>query len=313
MLKAVLILAFYVPATLLASPSSRCPVTENGKKPLLPLGFEVSEVTTSKNKDIYTIAPSQENPYGGAKQVWIAHKDQSGKITRIESGGETPSQKLIQYELKKRGIQLEAQLEVPKNDKKFSIPGIEDVKMAIAQPDDFSIKFGSTVEMKYSDSKCNVVEISERRYHPRDKKTDSEKLFSANKCDEIRKVYATTTDELAYCSKTKSIHSNKITQILNADPGVGGVGGGSGYAPGVGGVGGGSGEPTRDIANSGITVSNNAVATNIVSPIHLQDYLHSSANGSSESFTDLNYCDYFAPVGRYETKPIEKPGSATKQ
>jgi len=195
MLKAILILVFFVPTTLLASPSSRCPVTENGKKPLLPLGFEVSEVTTSKNKDIYTIAPSQDNPYGGVKQVWIAYKDQSGKIIRIESGGEAPSQKLIQYELKKRGIQLEAQLEVPKNDKKFSIPGIEDVKMAIAQPDDFSIKFGSMVEMKYSDSKCNVVEISERRYHPRDKKTDSEKLFSANKCDEIRKVYATTADE----------------------------------------------------------------------------------------------------------------------
>lgn len=311
MLKIALSVALFIPSILLASPTSRCPVTDGGTKPRLPMGFEVSEVSSSKSKDVYTIVPSQDNPYGGAKQIWTAYKDANGKIIRIESGGESPSQKLIQYELKKRGILLDAHVDMPKGDKKFAIPGFEDVKMAIAEPTDFNIKFGSSIEMKHNNSDCSVLEISERHYSPRDKKTVSEKVFSASKCDQVRNVYASSSDDLSYCSNAKSTHEIKISNILN-----GGVGGGGGYAPGVGG-GGGAVAVTRDIASS-VTTSNSSkptgsVSTGIITPIQLSDYLHSSASGQKGSFTDLNYCDYFAPEKQDSTKPISKPGSATIQ
>lgn len=271
------------------------------------MGFEVSNVTSSKNKDIYTIVPSQDNPYGGAKQIWTAHKDANGKITRIESGGESPSQKLIQYELKKRGMLLDAHVEIPKGDKKFAIPGFQDVKMAIAEPTDFNIKFGSSVEMKYNNSECKVLEISERHYRPKDKKTITEKVFSANKCDQVRNIYASSADDLSYCTNARNSHEVKISSILN-----GGVGGGGGYAPGVGG-GGGAVAVTRDIASSVSSIPSNVAARSLVTPIQLSDYLHSSASGQKGDFTDLNYCDYFAPT-QNSSGPLPKPpSSATRQ
>lgn len=302
MLKTLIVIITMAPSLLFASTGAHCPVEENGTKPRLPMGYEISSVSTTKDKDVYTIAPSQDNPYGGAKQVWTAYKNPQGKIIRLESGGDFPSQKLIQYELKKNGMLLNARIDAPKGNKKFSLPGVEDIKMAIAEPSDLLIQFGSSIEMKYSNSDCRVTDVAERFYQPNEKKAVSNKVFSVDKCESIRKVFATYEDDLNSCSDTKRAHQFKISKILN-----GGAGGGGGYTSGAGG---GGGSPIRDVANAS---SNSVNAERVQAPIQLSDYLYASANGISNSFDELNYCDYFAPVTNSSSTESRKPGSSTKQ
>lgn len=219
--------------------TSFCPIDQKGEiKPLY--GYEIGSVKQEKNKAIYTLVPDSKNPFGGGPLTWTAFKNKDGKIIKIESGGEKPSQKLVdfingQFEEKRKDSHLINE----KLDKPFQIPTKETVSDAIAKAEDHPIRFGRTLELSYVGNNCVVDKISDRYFDQKKKLVMHEDLFASAKCADIKKLYSKYQSDIASCNQKFAEHDSDLNKILNS------------YMLGkeTTGVGGGGGSPIRSIAS----------------------------------------------------------------
>lgn len=219
--------------------STFCPIDQKGGiKPMY--GYEVGEVKQEKGKTIYTLVPDSKNPFGGNTITWTAYRNKEGRITKIESGGDRPSQKLVdfvngQFEDKRK----DAQLINEKLDKPFQVPTKETVADAISKAEDHPIRFGRSLEMSYVGDKCVVDKISNRFFDQKKKLVVQEDLYSSANCGQIKKLYSKYQNDIASCNQKFAQHESDLNQLLNS------------YMLGkeTSGVGGGGGSPMRLIAS----------------------------------------------------------------
>lgn len=219
---------------------SLCPIDSSGK--ISPaIGYEIKEVKSTKNIDVYTLAPDSENPYGGSNLIWTAHKDSLGRIVKIESGGEKPSQKLLNFVNKKKAQDIVFE-EVAKKkiEKQFEMPTKDSFKATLSKPEDLPVKFGGAVQMTYEGKNCRVSEISDRVYDQKNKRVTESTVFSSSQCAEIRSLYTKYQSDINSCSDKFKAHEKELAAIKKP-MGV--------YARITSGVGGGGGAPIRSIAS----------------------------------------------------------------
>ncbi len=218
-----------------------CPIEKDGS--LRPgYGGKIGSIKRSADKDIYTILPSDTNPYGGNPQVWVAHKDKSGRIVRIESGGERPSEKLINFELEKRKLEKEFSHTVSqKLDKENKIPTNDSIKKIFGSPGDEPITFGKAIELYYEGDNCYVGGIKEKMFDPKFKRNMEKSTFSVDRCKAIQDLYSSVQKDMNECAGKMASHEVKLDEILNNHGGV--------ITYVTSGVGGGGGSPIRSIAS----------------------------------------------------------------
>lgn len=289
-----------------ASTDSYCPLDSTGKKITPPIGYALVTVSTSKVQDILQLQPTEENPYGGKNQIWIAHKDSQGRIVKIESGDHKPSQKVINYELKKRKHALRNSIPIKGEEGPYTVPGIKEAKMALAQPEDFPIRFGSSLEMDFSGGDCRVSKLAERYYDPKSKKNIDKLVFNSNKCDSVRDLYSKLNREINACSDKLSSYEADIISLINSDNNSINS---TAIAPGVGG---GGGAPVRSIASVSDFSKPNMYNDNYVS---MASYLTSGAYGlKSKIYREKDFCNILSPTkSSSDATAIPYPGKSSKQ
>lgn len=218
-----------------------CPISKDGK--VRPShGYKTVEIKPGKDKDVYTLAPSDNNPYGGNTQVWVAFKDKQGRVIRVESGGERPSEKLIAFEQEKRGVEKEYSNKVSNQiDSGFKVAAKESIKQIFASPQEDPILFGKAVEMYYEGDNCYVGKVKERLYDPKSKRNLEKDLFSIDRCQSIDQLYSEVKKDINECAIKSASHNSKLAEILNNH------GGQITYV--TSGAGGGGGSPIRSIAS----------------------------------------------------------------
>lgn len=220
--------------------SEFCPLDKQGK--IIPAqGYEFSSIKQQDKKEIYTLTPNQENPYGGPDQIWIISKDKSGRVTRIETGGERPSQKLIDFENKQtQNTLLQNALARKKIKSSFSLPNAEAFKLALASPEDIPVRFGSVVELDHSSGNCYVSKLAHREYDQKTKRVIESVQFSVDRCEAIKNLNQKFQKDIAECSAKYKVHEVELTSLLTKPEFIGNL---------TSGVGGGGGAPMRSIAS----------------------------------------------------------------
>lgn len=284
-----------------------CPLSSNGKTVKPPMGFTLVPVTSSKSQDVYHLKPTDENPYGGNAQIWVAYKDSQGRVVKIESGGQKPSQKVVNYELKKREYALKNHFPVKGGEERYTVPGIKEAKMALAQPEDFPIKFGASIEMNFSGNECQVSKLSERYFDSKEKNNVDKVVFNSNKCDSVRNLYSKYEKDITTCTEKLVAHESEIVSLLNAEDR------GDIQKAFASGAGGGRGSPIRSVASSEVNSHQSSREDGIVS---MASYLRAGASGLGSSLLkEKEFCNILAPSksSSSDATAIPYPGKASHQ
>jgi hypothetical protein len=219
--------------------AGECPLDAKGR--IIPvLGYDIASVKNSANKEIYQLIPNSENPYGGSSLIWAVTKDQQGRVVRIESGGERPSQKQIAFELKKNQELFTQKNLLKKSATSFSLPDADSFKLALGRSEDFPFKFGTVIEMAHTGSSCRVIRLADRLYDHKLQRTLERNFFSVDRCVSISNLYKKFFKDISECSEKYKLHELEIAAISNDSTIIGNI---------TSGVGGGGGAPIRSIAS----------------------------------------------------------------
>jgi hypothetical protein len=288
---------------------SFCPVDSMGK-PAPPFGYKITGVKNSPSKDFYEIYPSEDNPYGGGKILWVAFKDSQGRIIKIESGGEKPSPKVVKFEVQKRALALKMQIDSSSESKAFSIVGASQARAALAGPEDYPIKIGSSVEMDYQGTQCKVTKFAERFYDLKTSNPSDKVVFDYRKCDQLRDLSSRFEKETASCAEKTERHEQELAGLLNSSDRPVGL---------TSGAGGGGGAPVRGIASAEENVDhwksnlNRSIADSESSDnsvISMNNYLIAGASGfRTKLLREKEYCNILSPSSAIEHKTLPGSGS----
>lgn len=256
---------------------SLCPIDDKGK--LLPsIGYETTEIKSSPEKDIYTLSPDSENPFGGVPMIWVAYKDEQGRIVKIESGGDKPSQKVINFMNKKKTQELAINSSVQgKVDKSFKIPTKESFQQALSKAEDLPLRFGGAVEMSHIGKSCFVTKISDRMFDQKSKRVLENAVFSDVKCDSIKNLYLKFQKEIVSCSEKAESHESELAAILSSSADISTV---------TSGAGGGGGAPIRSIAS---------VVDDSAGIMPASSYLSTGPGSQSRVLKEKEMCDILLP------------------
>lgn len=276
-----------------------CPIGKDGK--VRPShGYKVSDVKTSKLKDVYVMVPDEKNPYGGNTITWTVHKDAQGRIVRIESGGEKPSDKLISFEQEKRELESNYQkTAIKKLGDDSKLPSKDSVSKIFSSPEEEPILFGKAIEMYYEGDNCYVSGVKEKLYDPKSKRGLEKSVFSIDRCQSIGELYTQVKKDINECALKTADHNARLTQILNSN------GGQITYSPGVGG---GGGAPIRSIAS----IIETGAQINIRSATSLPGL---SDVVASKLQKEKDLCQILAPTRSEQGSPAAGPndGQAAKE